>query len=306
MKRLCIIILLSIFLLALGIKALTEPSPSVDFKTSYQYHNLGDENKLFEITKLLEDAGLSTANAKYFSQSVKAYEEKIGAENLWDEIVQADVNKDPYAQYASAYRLPAGGDGLTLLNDRLTAYLLGGDLLMTRGENPSDEGILPLEKKVLEDGSEYLQADRSYAAFASLYSDIPTVSGEDVTQHLASVQQAFKNRGLGFMHKDTLSLISVLCHFQKNDADFLRISHAGVLLQVNANLLYFIEKLSFEQPFQVTVFANRQELNDYLMGKYDRTWKAGMAAPFIMENDALLEGYRTNPFKQITQDANGV
>lgn len=59
--------------------------------------------------------------------------------------------------------------------------------------------------------------------------------------------------------------------------------------------LLFLEKLSFQEPYQVIKFDNRIELNDYLMNKYDISWDQPTAKPFIMENDQLLEGYRENP-----------
>ena len=34
---------------------------------------------------------------------------------------------------------------------------------------------------------------------------------------------------------------------------------------------------------------------DYLMEKYDTSWDQDTARPFIMENDSLMEGYRTVP-----------
>ena len=42
-------------------------------------------------------------------------------------------------------------------------------------------------------------------------------------------------------------------------------------------------------------FADRTELSDYLMGKYDVSWGQSTARPFIMENDELMEGWRSNP-----------
>ena len=53
-----------------------------------------------------------------------------------------------------------------------------------------------------------------------------------------------------------------------------------------------------EQYFGVPLFTrgkNRIELNDYLMEKYDTSWDQDTARPFIMENDSLMEGYRTVP-----------
>ena len=41
----------------------------------------------------------------------------------------------------------------------------------------------------------------------------------------------------------------------------------GVLVSEKNGKLLFIEKLAFQQPYQVLKFNNRAELNDYLMNK---------------------------------------
>ena len=43
---------------------------------------------------------------------------------------------------------------------------------------------------------------------------------------------------------------------------------------------------------------NRTELSDYLMEKYDTSWGQDTTHPFIMENDALMDGYRPNPLEE--------
>ena len=69
----------------------------------------------------------------------------------------------------------------------------------------------------------------------------------------------------------------------------------GVLVSEKNGKFLFIEKLAFQQPYQVLKFNNRTELNDYLMSKYDTAWGQPVARPFIMKNDELLKGYRNNP-----------
>ena len=69
----------------------------------------------------------------------------------------------------------------------------------------------------------------------------------------------------------------------------------GVLVSEKNGKLLFIEKLAFQQPYQVLKFNNRTELNDYLMNKYDTAWRQLVARPFSMENDELLKEYRNNP-----------
>ena len=52
--------------------------------------------------------------------------------------------------------------------------------------------------------------------------------------------------------------------------------------------LYFVEKLAFQEPYQLTVFSDLAQLNDYLMTKYDVAFDQHAAAPFVMENDKLM------------------
>ena len=72
----------------------------------------------------------------------------------------------------------------------------------------------------------------------------------------------------------------------------------GVLIPTEDGKLLFLEKLSFQAPYQAVKFDNRIDLNDYLMNKYDISWGQPTAKPFIMENDQLLDGYRENPNNQ--------
>ena len=71
--------------------------------------------------------------------------------------------------------------------------------------------------------------------------------------------------------------------------------HAGVLLTDGNGALYFVEKVACQDPYRLLRFADRIELSDYLMGKYDVSWGQDTAHPFIMENGELMEGWRPNP-----------
>ena len=54
------------------------------------------------------------------------------------------------------------------------------------------------------------------------------------------------------------------------------------------NKVYFLEKIAFQEPYQLTKFNNRGELFDYLMSKYSVEFDQPTAQPFIMENDKPL------------------
>ena len=119
------------------------------------------------------------------------------------------------------------------------------------------------------------------------------------------MQRAWRERGITFRYKDDptkASLISAVFHSQITpEENMLFVGHVGVLVPYEGKLL-FIEKLAFQEPYQAIIFANRTELSDYLMNRYDVEWEQPNAIPFIMENDSLMDGYRPNPYKV---EANG-
>ena len=67
--------------------------------------------------------------------------------------------------------------------------------------------------------------------------------------------------------------------------------HTGVLFPVDGSYI-FIEKISFEAPYQVLKFASKEDLNTYLMLKYEEKREEAVK-PFIMENEELLKEYKT-------------
>ena len=69
------------------------------------------------------------------------------------------------------------------------------------------------------------------------------------------------------------------------------IGHTGILLPASDGL-YFVEKVAFQEPYRLLKFRTRIELSDYLMLKYDTAWDQNTAHPFILENDALMDGWR--------------
>ena len=94
-------------------------------------------------------------------------------------------------------------------------------------------------------------------------------------------------------------LISVIFHDKfSDDENTLSVGHAGVLLPSEDGTLYFLEKVAFQEPYRLLKFQNRTELSDYLMEKYDTAWGQDTARPFIMENDALMDGFRQNPLEE--------
>ena len=126
---------------------------------------------------------------------------------------------------------------------------------------------------------------------SDLNKNIAENNGMTGNNYLKSLTQSYnkktENKDLiksGFVNSQNINLIYDEAKIQ-----------IGVLVSENNGKLLFIEKLTFQQSYQVLKFNNRTELNDYLMNKYDTAWGQPVARPFSMENDELLKEYRNNP-----------
>ena len=117
----------------------------------------------------------------------------------------------------------------------------------------------------------------------------------ETAEQVKALQAGWAERGVAF-EEGAARLISVVLHDRFSDTDnTLFIGHVGVLLPAGDGSLYFVEKVAFQEPYRLVKLRNRIELNDYLMERYDTSWDQDTARPFIMENDSLMEGYRTVP-----------
>ena len=127
--------------------------------------------------------------------------------------------------------------------------------------------------------------------FLHVFAAIPTVLTKDISVHLAKVQDYRRKNGISFVKKSDLqaSLISVWMHsYFSEEENYLFIGHVGVLLNTDKGF-YFIEKLSFQEPYQVIRFNTKKEVNDYLMKKYDVDPSEERAKPIVFEDGSPMQ-----------------
>ncbi len=72
------------------------------------------------------------------------------------------------------------------------------------------------------------------------------------------------------------------------DGNNLFIGHVGVMVEDEEGAL-FVEKLSFQEPYQAWKFKNKEAVYSYLLDKYAVDYSQETAQPFIMENDKLVK-----------------
>lgn len=263
-------------------------------KESLTYSNLTDSSSQEEVKRALENAGIPSGNIDSFFESVNSFNNTIEKKSLTKNgFVTINSLEPTYDEIAIQDSWNAKNPIFIGSNCRITSFNLMKDIISI--DNPSTENSsnLFMDIDALETDPQNPFDKTKQNEFESLYSFIPTENVKDISIHLKNVQEDWNNKGINFLNKDKVSVISVLFHSYEDK--YLFVGHTGVLVPIEDEKLLFIEKLSFQTPYQAIKFNNRTELNDYLMRKYDVSYNQPIAKPFIMENNQLLKGYRENP-----------
>lgn len=265
------------------------------FLTQIECTYLTDEGSLALLGELMEEAGIEPRRQEvlfdHAARMAPLLEELPGG--FHPAALEELPPYDPYAlQDAWVTRYPE----FTGYNCRITAFGLLEPFLDIDPAGETRGDALMLDMLALEEDPSVLPAPESRDRFRVLFSLIPTVKSTETGDHVQVVQEDWASRGIDFSAMGTASLITVFFHDAWGETvQELMIGHAGVLFDRGGEELYFLEKIAFQEPYQLTRFENRTQLNDYLMWKYDFYVEGQETArPFILENDRLLEGYRPN------------
>lgn len=264
-----------------------------EYKKSLTYSNLADSQSQNEVKEAMESAGIKSENIDSFFQSVDYFNNTVEKKGLTiDGFTTIDNLNPEYDQLTMQEMWDAKNPQFIGYNCRITSYGLMKDSISIGKPNTKNASWLFFDEEALENSPEELFTPSEKEGFETLFSYIPTEDTKDISVHVKKVKEDWESKEITFLNKDKRSFISVFFH---DEEGYVFIGHSGVLIPTEDGKLLFLEKLSFQEPYQAVKFDNRIELNDYLMNKYDVSWGQPTAKPFIMENDELLEGYRENP-----------
>ena len=295
MLAICAILIASAFA---GCGADTDSPDERPALDKIEYTNLNDSVSQKLLEDMLSGAGVSGNRIQGFFNRVDSFNESVREEWLtagFEKTKPLDTKYDPY-EMQDAWMAKNGN--FPGYNCRITAMELFGDFLSAGDSTPADaagEDVLFMDEETLRTDPEALGGS-SLTDFRALYSAMRAEDTTDVQHHVQAVQEEWKSRGISFRENERIRLITVFFHDKPTEEEsILFVGHVGVLLTADDGTLYFVEKVAFQEPYRLLRFADRTELSDYLMGKYDVSWGQSTARPFIMENDELMEGWRPNP-----------
>ena len=241
-----------------------------------------------ELAEIMTDAGISAERQDVFFEHVNDFNSIVSQDSLAVEYEQAAIKDTKYDPYEMQEEWTEKSLDFMGYNCRITAFGLYGDYMTIPADSEIRDDMILIDKVPLEEDSSVLLDEDDLAQFSVLYSTIPTVNTKDVDVHVENMKKDWTKRGIEFIDNDKARLISVVFHESMSEEEnYLFIGHVGVLFDTGEKM-YFVEKLAFQEPYQLTEFESRKQLSHYLMTKYDVDDGQPTARPFVMENDEIM------------------
>ena len=213
-----------------------------------------------------------------FIDLVKDYNNTVGSVGLSGDF--APFTKTDYdVEKISSLWTAKHGDFIGT-NCRINTYtLLKGKIKIPQVK--SDTELLFQDKDGIDKGKLFNAKDQ--ANFDILFSRVKTEATQDVKVHAKHMEDYYKQ----FTFDDKARMLSVVVH-DNLDGNSLFVGHVGVLVPTTDGYL-FVEKLTFEEPYQAIKFSSKKDCYKYLTTKYKDYTGPGLAKPFIMDNDKWVD-----------------
>ena len=257
----------------------TSASQSQSNQVSWKaiYSNLNNQPSVEEVRKALV-AYLDKDSVDAFFNLVNDYNATVGSVGLTGDF--STFTKTDYdVEKISNLWTPKKGD-FVATNCRINSYcLLKNSIEIPKLEK--DDSLLFVDNDAIDKGKVFGEEDKD--AFDILFSRVKTEATTDVKVHAAKMEQFLSQ----FKFNENARMLSVVVH-DDLDGQSLFIGHVGILVPSEDGYL-FVEKLTFEEPYQAIKFATKEDCYKYLDTKYENYTGEGLAKPFIMDNDKWVQ-----------------
>ena len=237
------------------------------------YSNLNSKASLNEVSSILSKH-LDEESVDNFINLVTDYNDTVGSVGLSGSFAPFTKTEKISSLWTAKH-----GDFIGT-NCRINTYtLLKGKIKIPQVK--SDTELLFQDKDAIDKGKLFNAKDQ--ANFDILFSRVKTEATQDVKVHAKHMEDYYKQ----FTFDDKARMLSVVVH-DNLDGDYLFVGHVGVLVPTTDGYL-FVEKLTFEEPYQAIKFASKKDCYKYLATKYKDYTGPGLAKPFIMDNDKWVD-----------------
>ena len=256
--------------------------------TKLKYSNLVDRETRDRVEGALKRAGLKEEKIQSFFSAVDEYNNAVGKENLVQKMTTIDSGFPSFdSDKLVDHWLDKGG--YVGRNCRITSFSLMGDFIKVGNPVPGDTTMLFLDFDAIS--AKQIFSGEEKKNYDTLFSYIDVEDTHDTSVLAEEIIKSWKEKEISF-DNEKMHMVSV---FMTMDDGLNKvqefIGHVGVLVEDGDKFL-FIEKLAFELPYQVEEFSDLQEVNDYLMGYYDKDADGLTAKPLIFMDGEVMKQYR--------------
>ena len=250
-------------------------SGQVSWKASYT--NMNSKPSAEEVRKALT-AHLDKDSVDAFFNLVNDYNNTVSSVGLTGDFSTFTKNEYDVEKISNLWT-PKKGDFVGT-NCRINSYcLLKNSIEIPKLEK--DDSLLFVDNDAIDKGKVFGAEDKD--AFDILFSRVKTEATTDVKVHAAKMEQFLSQ----FKFNENARMLSVVVH-DDLDGQSLFIGHVGILVPSEDGYL-FVEKLTFEEPYQAIKFSTKEDCYKYLDTKYENYTGEGLAKPFIMDNDKWVQ-----------------
>jgi len=264
--------------LVFGVTACSNPQKKAEITKGFPtYSNMASKNSAEEVKTLLS-AQLDKESVENYMKQVNEYNEIVGSVGLQGDFKEFGTTEYDVEKISNLWKEKKGDFVGT--NCRLNSFFL----LKNNIKIPSiksDSELLFLDNESIDKGKLLDAKDKE--AFNVLFSRVRTEATEDVKVHAKNMEKYFEN----IKFDENARMLSVVLH-DNLDGEYLFVGHVGVMVPDKDGFL-FVEKLTFEEPYQAIKFASKEECYKYLQGKYADYTGEGLAKPFVMDNNKMVE-----------------
>ena len=250
-------------------------SAQVSWKASYT--NMNSQPSAEEVRKAL--AGhLDEDSVDAFFNLVNDYNSTVGSIGLTGDFSTFTKTDYDVEKITNLWTTKKGDFVGT--NCRINSYcLLKNSIEIPKLEK--DDSLLFVDNDAIDKGKVFGTEDKD--AFDILFSRVKTEATTDVKIHASKMEQFLSQ----FKFNENARMLSVVVH-DDLDGQSLFIGHVGILVPSEDGYL-FVEKLTFEEPYQAIKFATKEDCYKYLDTKNENYTGEGLAKPFIMDNDKWVQ-----------------
>lgn len=244
------------------------------------YTNLSSDETKDELKNALLDKGLNEGDVDSFMSNLDTYNESADTSELASSFTKYS---DDVAYNNSMDKFTEKNPDFLGINCRITTFSLMKNSMDVNKELEDKSSVLDFDKKAISDKS--LLSEDEMKKFITYYAPINVKDEKANYEDL--ITKEFSERGIKF-NNDKVKVVSVYLNSKDEiDGNILFIGHTGLMYE-NQGKFYFLEKLSFQEPYQLLRFNSKKEIYDYLMKKYNQDMGEGTHEAIITENDKIF------------------